>query len=154
MARLSAPKTVLSFDAASSLESVLASTLMILDDLQLQYVQNAYEPGAQVDNHSWVMQVRATKNTWSRSARRAMARLAKSDSPKTDQSNEPIVLQLDIRATSAAPSTSSSLPSSPTSTFIEPLSKSTTLHLAWTFGQDRDLFESFFLHYRSRIEKG
>ncbi|KAG0026218.1 Increased rDNA silencing protein [Podila clonocystis] len=111
MAKLSAPKTVLSFDAASSLESVLASTLMILDDLQLRYVHNAYEPEAQVERHSWVVQVQATKNTWSRSARRAMARQAKSDSPKANLSNEPIVLQLDIRATSPAPSTSS-LPSS------------------------------------------
>lgn len=153
MAKLSAPKTVLSFDVAKSLESVLASTRTILNDLQLQYMHDADEQDMQLDDHhSRAVQVRATKNTWSRAARRAMARQAKSDPPKSDPT-EPIVLQLEIRVISTATtSTSSSLPSSSISSTELP--NNSSLHLAWTFGQDRDLFESFFLHFRSRIEKG
>ncbi|KAF9215169.1 hypothetical protein BGZ59_002131 [Podila verticillata] len=153
MAKLSAPKTVLAFDVAKSLGSVLDSTRAILDDLQLQYMYDAEEQDIQVDNHhSRVVQVQATKNTWSRAARRAMSRQAKSNPPKSDPT-EPIVLQFDIRVISATTtSTSSSLTSSSAS--AAKLPNNSTLHLAWTFGQDRDLFESFFLHFRSRIEKG
>lgn len=77
-----------------------------------------------------------TGNTWSRAARRAMARAAQESQGVTSVAapmDESVIMIVEIRAS------------------VISASAGTMVEMTWMLGQDRDLFESFFLHLKTKF---
>ncbi|KAG0324892.1 hypothetical protein BGZ99_001311 [Dissophora globulifera] len=142
MVKLSAPATALSFITQSASEhTAMDRTKELLDQLSIHYEVSDSQPGREAERGSIVIHARAKGNTWSRSARRALARAAKDPEfgggettsvASTVSTSKADVMGVDLRV----------LPGAEGEQMVE---------MTWTVGQDRDLFESFFLHFRNRF---
>ncbi|KAI8597662.1 hypothetical protein EDD21DRAFT_384851 [Dissophora ornata] len=151
MTKLTAPATVLSFEVSdTNAEEAVSSAKSLLEQLAIDCQPAEAEFTNEPEGSRALFHGKARTNTWSRAARRAMARGTKhgdggqSDtvaSENMDQSTTLTIMGFDLRIFS---SKEQELEESTSST---PL----TVELTWTVGQDRDLFESFFLHFRSRL---
>ncbi|KAF9292747.1 Methyltransferase-like protein 16 [Linnemannia elongata] len=164
MIKLTPPKTILSFHCEkSTVESILHSTVAILDGLLIQYRSDTTASKTESTTVR-MLHCTAERNTWSRSARRALAReSAGKDGDKAgsktakevaDSVLAPVVLEFDIRVTLAPPSTTLEVQSLITSQCAAtPAQDSHTIEFTWTVGEDRDLFESCFLHFRNKFQQ-
>lgn len=164
MIKLTPPKTILSFHCEkSTVESILHSTVAILDGLLIQYRSDTTASKTESTTVR-MLHCTAERNTWSRSARRALAReSAGKDGDKAgsktakevaDSVLAPVVLEFDIRVTLAPPSTTLEVQSLITSQCAAtPARDSHTIEFTWTVGEDRDLFESCFLHFRNKFQQ-
>ena len=161
MIKLTPPKTILSFQCEkSTVESILHSTEAILDGLLIQHRSGTTDTEMTVR----MLHCTAERNTWSRAARRALAReTARKDRDKAGfkTSKEvagsvlaPVVLEFDIHVTLAPPSTTPKVQLPSTSQCAAtPAQDSHTIEFTWTVGEDRDLFESCFLHFRNKFQQ-
>ncbi|KAF9986423.1 hypothetical protein BGZ65_007627 [Modicella reniformis] len=146
--KMAAPTTVLSFEVSDmAIDKACNRVETILDRLSINHQTGTADirdpEGIQI------IQATARANTWSRAARRAQARQANNQekgnaSTGTLGSTAPNILDFDIRLFAPTERQESS------DTALTPQS-ALTIQLTWTFGQDRELFESFFLHLRSRV---
>lgn len=164
MIKLTPPKTILSFQCENStVELILHSIEAILDGLLIQHRSGTTRPERESTTVQ-MFQCTAERNTWSRAARRTLAResagkdgdKARSKTAKgvADSVLTPVVLEFDIRVTLALSSTTPEVQSP--STFqhaTPPAQDSHTIEFTWTVGEDRDLFESCFLHFRNRFQQ-
>lgn len=155
MLKVAAPTRILSFDATDmAVEEALNSVKTILDGLSISHQSGTADPFREPKG-TRIMQAGARANSWSRAARRALARQV-NNQESSDMGNAsvdrsaPVILGFDLRLFASAEDKRSSIGS--TSTATKSTSRSSlTLQLTWTVGQDRGLFESFFLHFRSRF---
>ncbi|KAF9138999.1 Methyltransferase-like protein 16 [Mortierella sp. GBA39] len=164
MVKLTPPKTILSFQCEkSSVDSILHSTEAILDGLLIQHRSGTSNSETE-STTARMLHCTAERNTWSRAARRALAReSAGKDGDKTgskttkevaDSVLAPVVLEFDIRVTLAPPPTTPEVQSPSTSQCAAtPAQDLHTIEFTWTVGEDRDLFESCFLHFRNKFQK-
>ncbi|KAI7818053.1 hypothetical protein BC939DRAFT_464205 [Gamsiella multidivaricata] len=156
MIKLAPPVTALSFNVAdTTLKSAVNHATAILDRISVDYqVQNkdSFHGGKEPR----VFRGSVRTNTWSRAARRALARKAKEQDGAADETatierpglSTPLAaMAFELRIfppdDSRGPVSSSSTTASPANTL--------TMQMTWTVGQDRDLFESFFLHFRTNF---
>lgn len=159
MIKLAPPATILSFaNKELTIENAIGRIKTILDQLLVDHVLEDNE--VQDQREPAIFRCRVWRNTWSRAARRAIARqrLASKGSAKDATGNierpsEPAMLEFDLRVVSIFPEYPSSSSSGPTeSTGVTALGLS--IEQIWTAGLDRGLFESFFLHLKSEVNKG
>ncbi|KAF9081152.1 hypothetical protein BGX23_001249 [Mortierella sp. AD031] len=155
MIKLTPPKTILSFQCEGpTTDSVQQSAEGLLDRLLIQHSRGAIGSEATESAHTRVLHCTAKRNTWSRAARRALARESAnkgddhSGSKTVKELSEnvlvPVVLEFDIRVSS---------PPITIEATAAPTQPSHTIEFVWVFGGDRDVFESCFLHFRSRFQK-
>ncbi|KAF9092485.1 hypothetical protein BGX29_010434 [Mortierella sp. GBA35] len=155
MIKLTPPKTILSFQCEGpTTDSVQQSAEGLLDRLLIQHSRGAIGSEAAESAHTRVLHCTAKRNTWSRAARRALARESAnkgddhSGSKTVKELSEnvlvPVVLEFDIRVSS---------PPITIEATAAPTQPSHTIEFVWVFGGDRDVFESCFLHFRSRFQK-
>ncbi|CAO3568482.1 unnamed protein product [Mortierella alpina] len=154
MVKLAPPKTVLSFvDMDLTSEAAEERAKNLLEGLMIDH--NSKEPDvAKNGDVTKILHARASKNTWSRAARRALAREAKSREesgiaqrqPLSDRTSAPI-LEFDIRISAYC---AIKKPNAEKQTTLDTAESTpgVSIALAWTMGHDRTLFESFFLHFR------
>ncbi|KAG9067788.1 Methyltransferase-like protein 16 [Linnemannia hyalina] len=138
-------------------------TEAILDGLLIQHRSGT--TGSETESTTVrMLHCMAERNTWSRAARRALARVSASkDGDKTGSKTAKevtdsvlalVVLEFDIRVTLAPPPTTPEVQSPSTSQCAAtPAQDSHTIEFTWTVGEDRDLFESCFLHFRNKFQK-
>ncbi|KAG0256029.1 Methyltransferase-like protein 16 [Mortierella polycephala] len=159
MIKLAPPATILSFvNKELTIENAIGRIETILDQLLVDQVLEDNE--AQDQREPAIFRCRVRRNTWSRAARRAIARqkLASKGSAKDATGNierpsEPVILEFDLRVVPIFPKHPSPSSSGPTeSTGVTALGLS--IEQIWTSGLDRGLFESFFLHLKSEVNKG
>ncbi|KAI8064564.1 hypothetical protein BC940DRAFT_276770 [Gongronella butleri] len=143
------PKTQFETDLPISLEVAEAQLLSILQDLcivvpsgQFSVEEHAHgAPGKRL-----ALEIRPTKNTWARAARRLLKRqrVAAKDDPS--QQGEP----------SDSTTALASLPSISLAVELTLMARKhdshCTLQASWLHGQDRDVFESFWNHLKKRME--
>ncbi|KAG0265747.1 hypothetical protein BGZ95_003230 [Linnemannia exigua] len=164
LVKLTPPKTILSFQCEGyTLDTIVHSTETIFDQLLIEHRSGTL--GAETEpSPARVLHCTAKRNTWSRAARRALAReSANQDGEKSgikalkDLSMSllvPVVLEFDVRFPLALQSTLAESQSSNVSkNSSTPSQPSHTLEFTWTVGEDRHLFESCFLHFRSRFQQ-
>ncbi|KAF9575537.1 hypothetical protein EC968_002798 [Mortierella alpina] len=155
MVKLAPPKTVLTFEemdvtpaeAEERCKEILAR-LMIDHDLE-----KANFPGQ--SEAARVLHARTSRNTWSRAARRALARESKISEESGTADREPFsdpaaapILEFDIRINACRTKNKPKIAKEETPDTLKSTS-GVSVALTWTMGQDRTLFESFFLHFRS-----
>ncbi|KAF9114477.1 Methyltransferase-like protein 16 [Mortierella sp. AM989] len=145
MIKLTPSATVLFFSAADV--TVLSAETQLKDIFdQLQIIQKSNNTNStEGSGVQAIIQGRAKANTWSRAARRAIARkhdkLDKHDGKDGDEGIEsPDIMGFDL-------------------CILPEVKKESTgsgvlIQLTWTIGHDRDIFESFFLHIRNRFLSG
>ncbi|KAK3847898.1 MAG: hypothetical protein J3R72DRAFT_138221 [Linnemannia gamsii] len=164
LVKLTPPKTILSFQCEGyTLDTIVHDTEAIFDQLLIEHRTGTL--GAEIEpGTTRILHCTAERNTWSRAARRVLAReSASEDGGKSGTKTlkelsmsllAPVVLEFDVRIPFAMQSTDvesqSSSISKSTSTPSQP---SHTLEFTWTVGEDRHLFESCFLHFRSRFQQ-
>ncbi|KAF9902450.1 hypothetical protein EC991_004867 [Linnemannia zychae] len=160
--KLTPPKTILSFQCEGF---VLDTIVRIAEDIldQLLFDHHSITSAEAKPETTQVLHCTAKRNTWSRGARRALARESASqngEKPDVKALKElsetmlsPVVLEFDIRISLAIQSTTAEPQSSSVSNsaVVTPL-PCCTLEFTWTVGEDRHLFESCFLHFRSRLQ--
>lgn len=158
MIKLTPPKTILSFRCeGSTVETIIDTAEDLFDTLLIE--RRSVAAGPQTESlTARVLHCTTDRNTWSRAARRALARGSTSGSKAAKEVAEsvlsPVVLEFDVRVSSTSQSTSAEpqLPSTPQSATV-PDQASHTIEFTWTVGEDRDLFESCFLHFRSKFQQ-
>lgn len=162
--KLTPPKTILSFQCEkSNVESILHSIEAILHGLLIQ--RGSGTAGSEAESTTVrIFHCSAERNTWSRAARRALARestgkdgdkaVSKTAKEVADSVLAPVVLEFDIRVTLAPLSTTPEVQSlSSSQCAATPAQYSHTIEFTWTVGEDRDLFESCFLHFRNKFQQ-
>ncbi|KAF8941905.1 hypothetical protein BGZ47_007069 [Haplosporangium gracile] len=162
MTKLTPPKTILSFQCeGSTVKTILHSIENLLDGLLIQYHSSA--TGSETESTMVrVLHCTTERNTWSRAARRALTRESagkggEKSGSKTAKEVEgsvltPVALEFDIRVSLTSQSTCPEMQSSSTSKSAAiPTQVSHMIEFTWTVGEDRDLFESCFLHFRSKF---
>jgi len=153
--KIAAPTTLLSFEVTDMvIEEALNGTKSILDQLSISHRLSVVDPSRESEG-TRIVHLDARTNSWSRAARRAMARQTSSHESSTIEdaimdSQSPVILSIDIRV-SAPPKKRESISESFSASTYLTMPNSLTIQMIWTFGQDRVLFESFFLHFRSRF---
>ncbi|KAF9990889.1 hypothetical protein BGZ75_008893 [Mortierella antarctica] len=159
MVKLAPPKTVLSFEEMNiTPEAAEERSKNILARLKIDHnLQEAVSP-AEGDLAS-VLHARAGRNTWSRAARRALARDANNKEGSGCTQTEPLsgpavapILEFDIRISAHCTRKKPSTAKEATLATAES-TPGVSVALAWTMGQDRALFESFFLHFRDSFSR-
>ncbi|KAF9943100.1 hypothetical protein BGZ67_006468 [Mortierella alpina] len=159
MVKLAPPKTVLSFEEMNiTPEAAAERSKNILARLKIDHnLQEAASP-AEGDLAS-VLHARAGRNTWSRAARRALARDANNKEGSGCTQTEPLsgpavapILEFDIRISAHCTRKKPSTAKEATLATAES-TPGVSVALAWTMGQDRALFESFFLHFRDSFSR-
>ncbi|KAF9920060.1 Methyltransferase-like protein 16 [Linnemannia zychae] len=160
--KLMPPKSILSFQCAGlTLDSIISAVERLLDQLLIQYYSDDVDTRA-VSDMAHVLHCTAARNTWTRAARRVLARSGGSqdkDDPRSVTKEltvsllEPVVLQFDVRISSA----SKPVVEETSSLAVQDVAVSTliphVIEFIWTVGEDRDLFESCFLHLRNRFRQ-
>ncbi|KAG0220875.1 hypothetical protein BGX31_010435 [Mortierella sp. GBA43] len=145
MLKMAAPTTVLSFEVADiTMEEALERVMAILDGLSISHHLGTADPSREREE-ALVLQASARTNSWSRAARRALARQTNNIIGNAIV-DAPVILGFDVRL---LPSDEKQETSTCITTKPSPLCLA--LQLTWTFGQDRGQFESFFLHFRNRF---
>lgn len=147
LAKLSAPKTKLSFEnPGTSVEVAVDRICSLLEQLTVKHSSPMVAS---------IILAKVTRNTWSRAARRAIARAAKrsqgGDSPSSAYVEAPVILAVEIRVSEGTDSKGSATSTLLSSSSSLVLGATSVVEMTWTFGQDRDLFESFFLHLRTKF---
>ncbi|KAF9951086.1 hypothetical protein BGZ70_001127 [Mortierella alpina] len=159
MVKLAPPKTVLSFvDTDFTPEAAEERTKHLLEGLMINHYPKKADD-AEKGDVTRILHARASRNTWSRAARRALARQAKSrdesgtaqGQPLPDATSAPI-LEFDIRISAYYAKKQPDAEKEATSDTTE-ATPGTSIALAWTMGQDRVLFESLFLHFRDSFSR-
>ncbi|KAG0230231.1 Methyltransferase-like protein 16 [Actinomortierella wolfii] len=145
----------------SSIESILE-----LLDISVQTVHD----GAEDVSCAHIIQGEAFSHSWSRAARRAKARQAQAKeqshtslpvSPTTtivrSEGQEPVLgFELQVRADAQPPfehaTKKQRVESSQNDADKNKITETVTVEVSWLVGKDRELFESFVKHLRSRLE--
>jgi hypothetical protein len=136
---------VLSFEVADiTMEEALERVMAILDGLSISHHLGTADPSREREG-TLVLQASARTNSWSRAARRALARQT-NNSIGSAIVDAPVILGFDVRLLPSAEKQETSI-----CITTNPSPLSLTLQLTWTYGQDRGQFESFFLHFRNRF---
>jgi hypothetical protein len=158
MIKLTPPKKILSFQCeGSTVETIMHSAEDLLDALLIKHRSGAASPDTETPT-ARVLHCTTERNTWSRASRRVLARECATGSKTTkevaDSVLSPVVLEFDVRVSLTSQSTSAETQSSSTSQIAaNPAQAFHTVEFTWTVGEDRDLFESCFLHFRSKFQQ-
>ncbi|KAF9432540.1 hypothetical protein BGZ76_010649 [Entomortierella beljakovae] len=151
--KLAPTARVQSFTTDMSKEHAIRGLREIMDQLMINQVPSIITS----DDHAEqdVIHGRAVKNTWSRAARRAMARKtsgsdALMDNEFLQDNNSPTIMGFDLCLLPEAVDQELEVKTDK-ATATNPPSSGVRVQFTWTIGHDRDIFESFFLHVRNRF---
>ncbi|KAF9351071.1 hypothetical protein BGX26_010820 [Mortierella sp. AD094] len=153
MIKLTPSVTTLSFPVAGiTIESAANRMKDIFSQLQIGQESNSNISTGDDETAQRIIQGRVKANTWSRAARRALARKVDGQDSHKDKgvcegSEPPDVMGFDL---CVLPNVDEQGSKSGNYAVTTPTS-SVLVQLTWTFGHDRDIFESFFLHVRNRF---
>ncbi|KAG0050673.1 hypothetical protein BGZ83_004539 [Gryganskiella cystojenkinii] len=144
LAKLAAPRTTLSFQgsAGTTAEVAMERICALLDQIAVKHTFSSLSTSSPAESKS-ILVANVTGNTWSRAARRAMARAAQESQQGSASTSTAAPMEVSVVMTAEI---RVSARTSPSSAIFGP-----TVEMTWTFGQDRDLFESFFLHLKTKF---